>query len=322
MKLSIYKKANMKIAASSKVLKPLSSVSVAKDFVSVYQKTMAETLLVETNTPHRVLSLRPSQMPFCPREFFVAHAVGGLSRNLDLAGAFYTSVGTVVHSVMQAYLCQSGRFLADYFCAECDTWHRYSYKHECCGFPTQYHEIEINYKGIKGHIDAVYRDRKGRLWILDFKTTSVKAAPKKQKNPGVDYVEQIETYAVLFELQYKQKIEGIVDAFIVRDNPRVDPAVYSKVLTDVMRSRIKSRLSLYKKMHRRALDASTWTDVKGLLQFERCTNSRCEICPRSDPWVLNKMKYALRTGLSNGNVPIRAMAERALAAPKPKRPSK
>jgi hypothetical protein len=301
-------------------IKPSSAHSIAQDFVAVYQKTMGDqrsmdgVILTERNTPHRVLSLRPSQMPFCVREFFINHALGGLDRNLDLAGAFYTSVGTVVHSVMQAYLCQSGRFFADYYCKECETWHRQSYTYECCGFPTQYHEIAINYKGIKGHIDAVYKDRKGKLWILDFKTTSLKSAPKKQKNPGTQYVEQIETYAVLFELQYKMKIEGIVDAFIVRDNPRTDPAVYAKLLSDPMRSRVKTRLSLYKKMHRETLDASTLKEVLALLEYERCTNSLCTVCHRDEQVILNKMKTAFKNGVANGNVPIRAMAERALAA--------
>ena len=295
------------------IIKPLSSHSISADFVQVYNKIMESTILMERNTPHRVLSLRPSQMPFCAVQFFVNHAKRGLYRELDLAGAFYTSVGTIVHEVMQKYLPQSGRFLADYHCKECDTWHRMSYKHECCGFPTQYHEIEIDYKGVKGHIDAVYRDKHGRLWILDFKTTSVAGAPSKKKNPGVVYVEQIEVYAVLIELQYGIKIEGIMDAFILRDNPKKDPAVWTRLMTDALRKKVRVRLTKYKKAHRDALDAASLTEALALRKYGRCANPYCKYCPKSDAFIKQEIKQAIKVGKANGNVPIREMAERELA---------
>lgn len=291
---------------------PLSSVSITKDFVSLYQKVHDDVRLSEKNTPYRVLNLRPSQMPFCVREFFIDHATSGLFRTQDMAGAFYTSVGHVVHSVVQNYLCRTGRFLADYHCRECGTWHKLTYVHECCDFPCEYHEVEIDYKGIKGHIDALYKDRKGRLWILDFKTTSVKSAPVKKRNPGSAYVEQIETYAVLFELQYKMRIEGIMDAFILRDNPRKDPTVFSKTLTDERRRVIKTRLRLYKKMHRETIDAETWPQVRALLEYPRCDNSLCKVCKSDDQVILNKMKAAYKAGIARENLPIRAMAERGI----------
>lgn len=295
------------------IIKPLSSVSIGSDFVGVYQKTIKDVVLSSKNTPSRVLFLRPSQLPFCPVEFFVNHAQRGLFRDLDFAGAFYTSVGTIVHEVMQDYLCKSGRFLADYHCRECGTWHRFSYAHECCDFPTKYHEIEISWKGITGHIDAVYKDKKGRLWILDFKTTAIKSAEKKKKDPGVQYIEQIETYAVLFELQYKQKIEGIMDAFIVRDNPKADPIVYSRTLTDQRRRVIRTRLAHYKKLHREVLDVQTLKEALALIKHDRCTNPYCKVCKMDREVMRNKVKNAFAQGLAKGNVPIRAMAEREVA---------
>jgi hypothetical protein len=295
------------------IIKPLSSVSIGSDFVGVYQKTLKNVVLSSKNTPSRVLFLRPSQLPFCPVEFFVNHASRGLFRDLDMAGAFYTSVGTIVHEVMQDYLCTSGRFLADYHCRECGTWHRHSYVHECCDFPTKYHEIEISWKGITGHIDAVYRDKKGRLWILDFKTTSVKTAPVKKKNPGVQYIEQIETYAVLFELQYKQRIEGIMDAFIVRDNPKLDPIIYSRTLTDQRRRVVRTRLARYKKLHQEVLDVQTLKEAMALIKYDRCTNPYCKVCKMDSEVMRNKVKNAFKQGLAKGNVPIRAMAEREVS---------
>jgi hypothetical protein len=295
-------------------IKPLSTALIAKDFVSLYKEVHDDVRMAEKNTPTRVLNLRPSQLPFCVREFFINHARSGLYRHQDLASSYYTSVGHTVHEVMQNYLCRSGRFLADYHCRECGTWHRMSYVHECCDFPTKYHEVEINYKGIEGHIDAVYVDKYGRLWILDFKTTSINGASKKKTNPGAQYVEQIETYAVLFELQYGLKIEGIMDAFILRDNPRKDPVVYAKLLTDEDRKTIRQRLMRYKRMHRQTLDAETWPEVKALLQYARCENELCSVCKFDDETILSRMKLSFKMGRKKGNLPIRAMAEREMLA--------
>lgn len=292
------------------ILKPLSSATIAKEIAAIYQTAMRETARTDRTAPSRVLYLRPSQLPFCPLEFFVQNAEQGLLRTLDFAGAFYTSVGTTVHEVMQEFLCRSGRFLADYFCAECDTWHRLSYTHEHCGFPTKYHEITINYKGINGHIDAVYKDKAGKLWILDFKTTSVSSAPKKQKDPGVTYIEQIETYAVLFELQYGMKIEGIMDAFILRDNPRQSPVIYAKKLTDEQRQRAKSKLSRYKRMHRETLDAQAWSDVLALMDHGRCTNPYCSMCKLDDKNIERRLKNAYKRAKEHKRLPLRAYAER------------
>jgi hypothetical protein len=291
------------------LIAPASATTIKKEVAAVYQTAMREYTRTEKTSPGRVLSLRPSQMPFCPTNFFLENANHGLYRTLDFAGAYYTSVGTVVHSIMQEFLAKAGCFLADYHCAECDTWHKMSYKHECCGFPTRYEEISINYKGIHGHIDAVFRDAKGGLWILDYKTCSTVAAPKKQEDPGIVYIEQIETYAVLIELQYGIKIEGIMDAFIIRDNPRATPAIYSRGLTDEKRAEVKKRLGMYKRMHREALDAETWEDVLALAEYEKCVNPYCDACKMQDKDLVRNLRAAFDRGLAANRVPIRKFVE-------------
>jgi hypothetical protein len=217
---------------------------------------------------------------------------------------------------MQEFLAKSGRFLADYHCAECNTWHRMSYKYECCGFPTRYEEIAIDYKGIHGHIDAVFRANNGELFILDYKTCSTIAAPKKQEDPGVVYIEQIETYAVLIELQYGVKIAGIMDAFIIRDDPKKTPAIYARELTNEKREEVKKRLGMYKRMHREALDAETWEDVLALAEYEKCTNPYCAACKMSDKDLVRSLKSAFERGQAANRIPIRAFVEREIEAQK------
>jgi hypothetical protein len=286
--------------------------SISSEFVQVYRNVLNNVVLMDRMTPHRVLSLRASQMPFCPVRFFINHATRGLNRDLDLAGSFYTSVGNTVHTVMQKYITHSGCILGDYHCLECKTWHRRSFRFECCGFPTQYHEIEIDWRGIKGHIDGIFRDKQGRLWILDFKTTSRKSAPRKKTNPGITYIEQLEVYAVLFELQYGMKIAGIMNAFILRDNPKEDPVMWVRELTEVMRKTVRVRLTRYKKMHQSALDASTLKEAMALKKFGKCKDPYCRVCPKTDDIVSHRIRNAVRIGIASKHLPIRELAEREI----------
>lgn len=292
-------------------IKPLSNHGIAADFLRTYWHALKHTTFLEWTSPSRVLFLRPSQMPFCAMGFFFTHSRYGMRKPKDFAMAFYTSVGTAVHEVMQNFLCRSGNFLADYECLECGKWHRMSYKHECCGFPTQYHEVEIDYKGIKGHIDAVYRDKNGKLWIVDFKTTSIKGAPYKKKDPGVTYKEQIEIYAVLIELQYGIRIEGFADSFIVRDNPmKNDPPMWNRPLTDDIRKKVKAKLARYKKMHKAALTATTKAEALALFDWGRCQDPYCPVCKeKSDTRVKELMVRAYKFGRGRDHLPLKAMAE-------------
>jgi hypothetical protein len=294
--------------------------TVVTDLIKEYADAIANVTHSSRVSPGRVLYLRPSQMPFCPIEFFINHASKGMYRSMGMAGAMYVNMGTVVHTVLQQYLTKSGKILGNYKCHECGTFHKLSFKTECCDFPTEYHEVEISVGGISGHIDAIYK-WKGKLFILDFKTTGLKLAVKKEKDPGATYREQIETYAYLFELQYDMKISGIMDAFIIRDNPSADPAVWYRPFTDKTRAKVKKRLALYKKMHRQTLDASTLKEAMALLQYGRCANEYCEFCTSwtSDATVEHKMKEAVRIGNATKNTPIRGMAERALAREKKRR---
>lgn len=296
-------------------ISPPSKYSIAADFRRAYRWALDDALVVSKTSPGRILNLRPSAMPFCPLAFFELNANRGLTRDLDLRGMFYTSVGTTVHEVMQHALCRNGRYLADYYCYECGTWHMHSYVHECCGFPTEYNEVEINYNGVEGHIDAVYKDEQGRLWILDFKTTSIKAAPVKEKNPGANYKEQIQIYAVLYELQYGERIEGFMDAFILRDNPALDPAVWAEPLTDDVRREVKAKLKRYKVAHTTALQVQTMKDVGAMYRkFGRCTDPECGLCKASDSVLKNRLKNAFRVGARASRFPLKEFVEREASA--------
>lgn len=294
-------------------IKPLIQHEVATDFHHVYAKIWKDVYASEAADPTRMLSLRPSQLPFCPVDFFINHSLRGMFRSLNMAGAYYTSVGTTVHTCMQTFLSQSSRFLADYHCKECGTWHRLSHTWECCGFPCEYHEVKINYKGVVGHIDGIYLDKHGNYWILDFKTTSKDGSEKKRKDPGAVYTEQVEAYAYFIYKQYKIKVKGVMLVFIVRDNPTT-PVVWTKEITLEDRERIKNKFVLYRRMQQTALDVETEEDaVRLFTKYGRCVDPMCEHCVKDDQIIKSRLRNAYRRGKASGFVPIRAVAERALS---------
>lgn len=279
--------------------------SVVPEILKVYSDA-SDIFLASKMDVSRLKYLRPSQLPFCPVSFFVNHAKQGLVRTRQLTSDFYTSVGTAVHTVVQTFLSQSGKFLASWECPVCNKRYKVTTKHECCDNVMNYHEVEINYKGIVGHIDAIFKDSKGRYWILDFKTCSVVGALKKQKNPGASYIEQVEAYALLLWLQYGIKVQGVMLMFIRRNNP-VEPVVWSKELDDKDYARIKKRMIAYKRAHKEVLNLRSRAEALALIEkYGRCKGEFCKIC-RSSRSLKDQVKDAYKIGNDRGRIPLASM---------------
>lgn len=274
---------------------------IKKDLLGVFVKALDERVASKRDVT-RIKFLRPSQLPFCPASFFVNHATQGMVSTQDLLSAFYTQVGTVVHSVLQRYLSPSGRFLADWRCRLCGRRRKMSTNSECCDFTMDYDELEINHKGVVGHIDAVFKDKHGRYWILDFKTATLKGAVAKAKSPGRVYSEQVETYALMLRLQYGIKVEGVLLMFVPRDDPK-EPTVWVRLLDNTKLKVIKARVKGYKAQHKEALNAETVKEAVALARFGRCANPYCKVC-KSTKSLKTQLKEAHTKGIKKGYVPL------------------
>lgn len=297
-------------------IKPMRHHHVAHEFTSLYSKVLKNSRVFSDIDPYRVLTLRASQLPFCPLAFFIERATKGLRGSMDLLGSYYTSVGTAVHEVMQTHLGRTDQFLADWHCPICGKWHRLCTQPNCCDHPSTYHELHIKNKYIVGHIDAIFIDSKGKKWILDFKTTSLAGAPKKKKDPGASYIEQIECYAWSVYKQYKIKVAGTILCFLPRDNPS-KPVMYVKPLdfdTDMLR--IKSRLKNYYRMHKHAIEAESKSEILELLEYGRCTNPWCEVCKSKDFNTKAKLRAGLleayKVAKSADRLPLLTMVEKQI----------
>lgn len=259
------------------------------EFLAVYKKTFDEVTTIQKTDVSRLYNLRCSQLPYCPRTVLANFGLRGKYHAMDMSMAYYTSVGTTVHTVMQTYLAMSGRFLADYECRICKKKYPLSHKHECCDVPTNYEEVTIDIGtkkwknglrrgGIQGHIDGIFKDSKGRYWIIDFKTTTLFGAPKKEKSPGEGYIRQIRAYAVLLKKQYGIKVQGVMLVFIPRDNPRPEKiSVWEHALTDKDFEDALVELKADKKLHKKTMVASTVEEVMELAKTN-CGSTFCDYC--------------------------------------------
>lgn len=275
--------------------------SVAQE-LNVLYSTMLDQWEGEKGDISRIKSLRPSQLPFCPVSFFVRVANHGAIRSMDMRGYFYTSIGTAVHEVLQRFMGQHGRLLADWKCKQCGKWNRLSHEHECCDFQMEYHEVGINYKGVIGHIDAIYRDHNKDYWILDFKTTSLASAKTKTKRPSKAYIEQVETYALFMWLQYKIRVKGVILMFVKRDKP-IEPVFWSRELDSKDFKRIMKRTKLYLKMHREIMQLKTLDEALALRRHGRCVNPYCKVCKTTISHK-SQITQAYKRGLKANRFPI------------------
>lgn len=259
----------------------------ASAFLATLRKTMKGTTITEQSDPSRLYYLRCSQLPYCPRNVLLRYASSGLEFEMDMSMHYYVHVGHSVHATFQNYLALSGKLVADYHCKVCKKWHRFSTKSRCCGRPCEYHEVQIDYKGIKGHIDAIFL-HEGRYYIVDFKTTSLKASEAKKRKPGNGYTHQIRAYAYLLWKQYGIKVAGVMLVFIPRDNPH-KPVVWEEQVTDESLERTRKQLKKDRKLHRATMNASTMSDFKELMD-NNCAGEYCDGCKAPTPGLLRLLK--------------------------------
>jgi len=261
------------------------------EFLKVFKTAIDEATVIHKADPSRLFKLRCSQLPYCPRSVIMNYVTLGMYQSMDMMMAYYVGVGHAVHNVMQTYLATTGVLLADYYCRECRKKYPFSHRHECCGFPTQYEEVTIDYKGIGGHIDAIFKDSKGKYWIVDFKTCSVAGAKKKKVNPGANYKRQVRAYAYLLWKQYGIKVEGVMLVFLPRDNPRV-PTIWELRMNEHHYEEARKELSADRKLHKRTMVASTWEEVRDLF-MTNCGGEYCDHCKKPAKMLLADLKPKL-----------------------------
>lgn len=220
--------------------KPASTLeeTVAKRIELALEKMFDAGYLMSSVDPSRQTSLRVSSLPFCARKWFYSLLEStGKRRADDTYSSFFTSIGTVVHSVLQAALLSikdeleedlSIELLRDWICMECGHKHVYIPKpDDCkkCGHSVFKGEEHTVYYGrhTSGHIDDTIQFAKKYQFVWDYKTTTkYKIESGKLPNPG--NVAQIETYSAI-KANEGHPVKGWALIYICRDNPRTRKVV-------------------------------------------------------------------------------------------------
>ncbi len=260
--------------------------SGASKFLAIYYKSISH-VEIEQQEPRRLYSLRCSALPYCPRGVLLNYALNGMKVEVDGLMHFYVNVGHSVHNTMQSYLPQVGKFVADYTCRVCKKEYKLSTKSRCCGRACKYEEVTIDYKGIHGHIDGIWKIG-NEYWIIDFKTTSLAAAQGKRTKPGINYEWQIKSYAYLLWKQHSIKVRGCMLVFIPRDNPR-KPAIWEHVMKATDFEQVRLNLKADKIKHKKTMQAATLSEMKPLLK-SRCGDPYCDGCKKTDAFLTKLLK--------------------------------
>lgn len=219
--------------------------TVASMFGRMYEKTMDQEITVPYG---RGPEYRPSSFPLCSVLTLLRFATGAnqgyFNSTMSASGGFFTSVGTAAHENIQYYIGQEGKVWGDWKCRNpfCQKRHDaqdlFNEKGECwrkgkltrknttnnkcpkCKTPMEYVEKAINYKGLKGHIDAIVKLAGGGWWVADYKTsTKYQITNAKSMLPHKAHLKQIPTYCYVLEKKYKMDIKGFSVFYFSRDNP-------------------------------------------------------------------------------------------------------
>ncbi len=317
-------------------IKPQGNLGQA--FLSHYNKTFKELHISSKADPHRLAFLRCSQLPFCPLGFFHKLATQGTTNVLDMAGLYYTSVGTAVHTIMQTGLARENyRLFGHWSCPVCGVKKLWTVQTNHCGTPMAYEEIEVDYRGIKGHIDTLFtlnsateikkllsiKSAKLRLkWaqenlkfqIVDYKTCSMSNRDKKQKDPGQTYKEQITFYSYLLKVQWGLLAQSVLLVFIPRDNPR-SPVCWGSIVTKESLTKVKRSFSVYRKAHNAVMTASSKSEVLQMLEdFGTCKGEYCEVCASgSKEKIRGQLKAAYLAAKQKNYLPLGEFLGRQLS---------
>lgn len=290
---------------------------IQREFEDVYDRIMRREKIPSPTSIHRVAELRPSQLPFCAPSFWIENASKGVFRLMSLPMAYYTSVGTTVHTVMQRYMALSNKFLADWECKVCGKKTTHTHENRCCGQLMEYEELTVAVKFpegvVSGHIDGVYRATDGHYYIIDYKTTSLSSMAEKLKKPPLAYYEQLRCYAYLLYKQFGIQVAGIMLVFIPRDNPRKRGTWAELIDLDDLVDTIPARISRHLKWHHHVMSLVDRDEALSLAECKPCGDPYCAFCELEDKEdKLDLISRAYTFAKKSDRLPLTNVVEREM----------
>lgn len=226
-------------------------------------------------------ALRVSGFPYCGlkhlyEKLTLTEEKAAAKKSTDGGKMFYTTVGTAAHLAFQRFMAQRGRILGNWKCYKCKHVELNQHVIRCpkCGSEMEYEEFDVKiFNHVSGHLDGIYQASDGRYFLIDYKTSSVRAiwAHKKRKTfPYAKNVAQITAYCAIFERLYGIKISGWFLLYIARDHPTTTLAVVGDEISDSEKHRILKRIRRWDKHYGIVWSGKSWNEMKVLVAEKPC----------------------------------------------------
>lgn len=260
---------------------------VVSELSDTVKTAMQDVSRYELQRLNRLYEIHPSSFPYCPlRELYnLIERDFNVIEERTFAETYFTSVGTLVHTLIQNYIGKTGRMWGYWKCSQPECSYeckKLSVYHDCpdCGSDLDYVEIGYTYKGVlSGHSDGLYEDSKGNFWVTDYKTCLLSKAQQHRRD-GVTlagnntYAAQQKAYVTLCQRKFRKrgiKIKGYILIYIPRDIPFQIQFVAVKVDADTKRETWKNIVKSVEN-HNIILDATSWQDIRPLLKDKPCSS--------------------------------------------------
>lgn len=259
------------------------------DFKALLHKLMddAEAEIVDHPiTSDRFFYMRPSGFPYCGlRKLLTAPRILTEGQTSELAGAYFTSVGTAAHTTFQSHIGRNKFIVGDWKCNECGKFTKFHTFRLCkCGAKPEYEELEVKYRNtVVGHLDGLVKLKMGDRWVyivIDYKTATKSKIEKGRSDqtvfPYAYNVQQIKRYVVLLEMCYDIKVHGWALIYLNRDVPLGENnrnIVYVTVSKEEKKA-LKKELDDWVDTHRLVLKAHKLKHFKEIEARKLCSSAR------------------------------------------------
>lgn len=259
------------------------------DFTAMLHRLMdeAESEIVDHPVkPDRFFYMRPSGFPYCGlRKLLTAPKQLTEGAMSELAGAYFTSVGTAAHETFQSHIGRNKFIVGDWKCHECGKFTKFHTFRLCkCGGKPKYEELEVKYKNtVVGHLDGLVKVKMGdrtTYIVIDYKTATTSKITKGRTDktvfPYAYNVQQIKRYVVLLELCYGIKVQGWALIYLNRDVPlgeRNRNIVYVTVSPEEKKA-LKIEMDEWVATHRMVLRAHKLKHFKEVESRKLCASAK------------------------------------------------
>lgn len=194
----------------------------------VLQRFVNDSLIKYEEQQSWTPQFRGSSLPVCPRQLMLGKFHQGMTRTSTFVEQYHMTIGTAIHSLIQATWCKQGVLWGDWQCKnrDCGEFFENQYLSECphCHGKVEYLEKVISDPefGFSGHCDGVVRiDALDGHVIAEIKSRNFNIIKDHENSEPFESDKfQVSAYATLLSRSYpKIKIVGRMILWVGKPRP-------------------------------------------------------------------------------------------------------